>query len=59
MNKKSHSQWPQKKKIRLGIDITKQVRDLYNKNFEMLKKLKTGQEDGDMSHAPGSEGLIP
>lgn len=48
-----------KKKIRLGIDITKQVRDLYNKNFEMLKKLKTGQEDGDISHAPGSEGLIP
>ena len=37
----------------LGI-ITKQVKDLYNKNFKSLKKvLKKTSEDGKISHAQG------
>jgi hypothetical protein len=34
MRKKSHSQQPQKY---LGINLTKEVRDLYSENYRMLK----------------------
>lgn len=42
----------------LGIILTEQVEDLYNKNFEIFKKNVKMSEDGKLSHAPGSEGLI-
>jgi len=43
----------------LGVTLTKQVKDLYNKNFKTLrKKLKKTSEDGKTSHAHGLAGLI-
>ena len=38
----------------LGVTLTKQVNDLYNKNFESLRKeLKKIPENGKISHALG------
>jgi len=46
----------------LGVTQTKQVKDLYDKNFmslkEEIKKKKKISEDGKISHARGLEGLI-
>jgi hypothetical protein len=42
----------------LGVTQTKQVKDLYDKNFKSLKKeLKKISEDGKISHAHGLVGL--
>ena len=37
----------------LGVTLTKQVKDLYNKNFKSLKQLKKISEDAKISHAHG------
>jgi len=42
----------------LGVTLTKQVRDLYDKNFKSLKKLKKISEDDKIFHAQGLAGLI-
>ena len=42
----------------LGVPLTKQVEDLYDKNFKSLKKLKKISEDGKISHAHGLARLI-
>jgi hypothetical protein len=42
----------------LGVTLTKQVKDLYNKNLKSLKKLKNTSEDGKISHVCGLAGLI-
>jgi hypothetical protein len=43
----------------LGVTVTKQVKDLYDKNFKSLKKeTKEISEDGKNSHACGLAGLI-
>ena len=42
----------------LGVTLTKQVKDLYDKNFKSLKKSKKISEDGKISHACGLAGLI-
>jgi hypothetical protein len=43
----------------LGVTLTKEVKDLYDKNFKSLKKkLKKITEDGKISHAHGLAGLI-
>ena len=39
----------------LGVTLTKQVKDLYDKNFKKWKKIS---EDGKISHAHGLAGLI-
>ena len=39
----------------LGVTLTKQVKDLYDKNFKSLEKIS---EDGKFSHAQGLTGLI-
>jgi len=40
----------------IGMTLTKQVKDLYDKNFKSLKK--EIREDGKISHAHGLAGLI-
>jgi len=40
-----------------GIVLTKQVRDLCDKNFKSLKKLKMISKNGKISHAHDSVGL--
>ena len=41
----------------LGLTLTKEVKDLYDKNFKSLKKkLKKISEDGKISHAHGLVG---
>ena len=40
----------------LGMTLTKEVKDLYDKNFKSLKKLKKISEDGKISHAHGLAG---
>jgi hypothetical protein len=40
----------------LGVTLTKQVKDLYDKNFKSLKKVIS--EDGKISQAHGLAGLI-
>ena len=43
----------------LGVTPTKDVKDLYEKNFKSVKKkLKNISEDGKISHAHGLAGLI-
>jgi hypothetical protein len=43
----------------LGLTVTKQVNDLYDKNFKSLKKeFKKISEDGKISHAHRLAGLI-
>ena len=43
----------------LGVTLTKEVKDLYDKNFKSLrKKLKKISEDGKISHAHGLAGLM-
>jgi hypothetical protein len=43
----------------LGVTLTKEVKDLYDKNFKSLKnKSKKISEDGKISHAHGLSGLI-
>ena len=43
----------------LGVTLTKEVKDLYDKNFKSLKKeIKKISEDGNISHAHGLVGLI-
>ena len=38
----------------LGVTLTKEVKDLYDKNFKSLKKeIKEISEDGKISHAHG------
>jgi hypothetical protein len=37
----------------LGVIITKQVKDLYDKNFKSLRKNTKISEDGKISHAHG------
>jgi hypothetical protein len=37
-----------------GLNLTKEVKDLYDSNFNSLKKLKMISEDGKISHAHGS-----
>jgi hypothetical protein len=46
--------------IYLGVTLTKQVKDLYDKNFKSLKKEKSKKisEDGNISHAHGLRGFI-
>ena len=43
----------------LGVTLTRQVKDLYDKNFKSLKKNKVKKisEDGKISHANGLVGL--
>ena len=41
----------------LGVTITKEVKDLYDKSFNSLKKeIKEDLEDGKISHAHGLAG---
>jgi hypothetical protein len=41
----------------LGVTLTKEVKDLYDKNFKSLKKeIKKISEDGKISHAHGLAG---
>jgi len=42
----------------LGVTLTKQVKDLCDKNFKFLKKKLKISEDGKISHAHGLAGLI-
>jgi hypothetical protein len=43
----------------LGMTLTKQVKDLFDKNFKSLKKeIKETSEDRKISHAHGLAGLI-
>ena len=43
----------------LGVTLTKEVKDLYDKNFKSPKKeIKEISEDGKISHAHGLAGLI-
>jgi hypothetical protein len=43
----------------LGVTLTKEVKDLYDKNFKSLrKKLKKISEDGKISHVHRLVGLI-
>ena len=43
----------------LGINLTKQVKDLYPKNYRtLLKKLRKTQRDGKIFHAHGFAELI-
>jgi hypothetical protein len=42
----------------LGVALTKQVKDLYDKNIKPLKKeIQETSEDGKISHAHGLAGL--
>ena len=43
----------------LGVTLTKEVKDLYDKNFKSLKKeIENISEDGKTSHAQGLAGSI-
>jgi hypothetical protein len=43
----------------LGVTLTKQVKDFYDKNFKFLKKeLKKISEDGKITYAHGLAGLM-
>ena len=42
----------------LGVTLTKEVKDLYDKNFKSLKKSKKISEDGKVSHDRGLAGSI-
>jgi len=42
----------------LGVTLTQQVKDMYNKNFKPLKKLKKTSENGQISHAHRLAGLL-
>ena len=42
----------------LDVTQTKQLKDLYDKNFKSLKKKMKISEDGKISHARGLAGLI-
>ena len=42
----------------LGVTLTKQEKDLYDKNFKSLKKSMKISDDGKISHACGLAGLI-
>ena len=45
----------------LGVTLTKQVKDMYDKKFKSLKKeikKKKSSEDGKISYAHGLAGLI-
>jgi hypothetical protein len=42
----------------LGMTLSKQVKDLYNKNFKFLKKKLKISEDAKLSHAHGLAELI-
>jgi hypothetical protein len=42
----------------LGVTLTQEVKDLYDKNFKSPKKLKKSSEDGKISHAHGLAGSI-
>ena len=46
-----------KKKKYLGINLTKEVNDLYSENYTTLKKLRKTQKNGSMYHAHGLEEL--
>jgi hypothetical protein len=53
---KCHSLWLNKiplyiNHIFLGINLTKEVKDLYNEKYKPLKKLKKMTEDGKISHS--------
>jgi hypothetical protein len=42
------------KKIKyLGVNLTKDVNDLYKENYKPLKRLRKTTEDGKISHAHG------
>ena len=41
----------------LGVTLTKQVKDLYDKNFNSLNKSKKVSEDEKISHAHGLVGI--
>ena len=41
----------------LGINLTKEVKDLYSENYTMLKKLKEAQTNGNMYGVHGLEEL--
>jgi hypothetical protein len=42
------------KKIKyLGVNLTKNMNDLYKKNCKPLKRLRKTTEDGEISHAHG------
>ena len=41
----------------LGINLTKEVKDLYSENYTTLKKLRKTQTNGSMYHAHGLEEL--
>ena len=41
----------------LGINLTKEVQDLYSENYKTLKKLRKTQTNGSMYHAHGLEEL--
>ena len=40
-----------------GINLTKEVKDLYSENYTTLKKLRKSQTNGSMYHAHGLEEL--
>ena len=40
-----------------GINLTKEVKDLYSENYTILKKLRKTQTNGSMYHAHGLEEL--
>jgi hypothetical protein len=42
----------------LGVTLTMEVEDLYDKNFKSLKKLKKISEYGKISQSQGLAGLI-
>jgi hypothetical protein len=42
----------------VGVTLTKQVKDLYDKNFKSLEKKMENSEDGRISHAHGLAELI-
>ena len=41
----------------LGINLTKEVKDLYSENYTTLKKLRKTQTNGSIYHAHGLEEL--
>jgi hypothetical protein len=42
----------------VGVTLIKEVKDLYDRNFKSLKKLKKVPEDGKISHGHGLAGLL-
>ena len=51
----SHLKSHQKKILGLGINPTKEVKDLNTENYETLRKLKMIQRNGEIVHALGLE----